>query len=85
MPARSRISARLGAGTSRQVAKAFFAAATASGHILGVRGGERADDVGVVGRVQVEDGFAARGRQPLAANQIVIGGIGHESLEYRDQ
>ena len=33
LPARKRISARLGAGTSRQVAKAFFAAATAASRL----------------------------------------------------
>ena len=84
LPARTRISARLGAGTRRQVAKAFLAAATAWATSSAPEDGKRANDVGVVGRVHVENGFAACGGQPFAADQIVICGIGHgRSLEIR--
>ncbi len=54
------------------------------GDVLGMRGGERANNVGVVSGVEVEDGFAARGREPLAADQVVVDGIGHEDLVWRE-
>jgi hypothetical protein len=44
-------------------------------------GGKRAHNVRVIGRVQVEDGLAADGSKPLAANQIVKRGIRHGNLE----
>ncbi len=71
----------LGRGNEPPGGEGLLGGGYGEGHVLGVRGGKRADDVGVVGGVEVEDGFAACGRQPLAANEIVIGGIGHESLD----
>ena len=58
----------------------FLGRSHGQGHVFGVRGGEGSHHVGVVGWVQIEDGFAACGRQPLAADEIVECGIGHESL-----
>ena len=71
----------LGSGNEPPGGEGFLCGGHGQGHVLGVGGGERADDVGVVGGVEVEDGFAARGREPLAANQVLVGGIGHESLK----
>ena len=70
----------LGRGNQPPGGEGLFRCGHGQRHILGVRGGKRAHHVGVVGRVQVQHGFAARGREPLAANQVVISGIGHESL-----
>ena len=69
----------LGRGNEAPGGKGLLRRGDGQVHVFGVRGGKRADDVGVVGGIQVQDGLAARGRQPLAADQIVVGGIGHES------
>ena len=71
----------LGRGNQTPGGEGLFGSRYGRGHIFGVRGGECADDVGVVGGVEVQHGFAARSREPLAADEVVVGGIGHESLD----
>ena len=73
----------LGRGNQPPGGEGLFGGGDGRGHVFGVGGGEGADHVGVVGGIQVEDGLAARGRQPLAADQIVVGGIGHGSSQFK--
>jgi hypothetical protein len=70
-----------GRGNEAPCGKGFFGGSDGQGHILGARRGECAYDVGVVGGVEVEGGFAACGRQPLAANQILVSRVGHWGLK----
>ena len=70
----------LGRGNQPPGGEGLLSGGDGQGHVFSVGGRKRADDVRVVGRVEVEDGFAVRGRKPLAADQVVVGGIGHESL-----
>ena len=70
----------LGRGNEPPGGEGLLCGGDGQGHVFGVGGRKRANDVGVVGGVEVEDGFAARGREPLAADQVVVGGIGHRSL-----
>ena len=50
----------------------LFRSSYGEGHIFSVRGWERADDVGVVGGIDVFKGLAGFGRQPLAADEVGI-------------
>ena len=70
-----------GRGNEAPRGKGFFGGGNGQVHILGVRGGEGADDVGVVCGVEVQGGLAACGREPLAANQILVCGVGHRGLK----
>ena len=70
----------LGRGNQPPGGEGLFGGGHGQGHVVGVRGRERAHHVRVVGGVQIQEGFAFGSGQPLAANQIVINGVGHESL-----
>ena len=70
----------LGRGDQAPGGEGLFGSRNGCGHILSVRGGKGADDIGVVGGVEVQHGFAARSGEPLAADEILVVGIGHESL-----
>ncbi len=50
----------------------LFCGGYGRGHIGWAGGGKFADDVGVVGRVDIQEGFAAIGGHPLAADQIQV-------------
>ncbi len=73
----------LGCGNEAPGGKGFLCSGHGAVHIFSVGGREGADDVGVVGGVQVEDCFAARGRHPFAADQIVVCGVGHGEFSVR--
>ena len=82
MPARSEDFGALGRGDEAPGGKGFLRGGYGGIHVF--RAGRRkgANDVVVVSRVHVEDGFAARGRQPFAADQIVECGVGHVSSQF---
>jgi hypothetical protein len=61
--------------------KGLFCGGHGQLHVVGVGRRKCAHHIGVAGRVQVQDGFAAQGRLPLAADQIVKRGKGHENLQ----
>jgi len=61
-----------GAGVSRQVLKASVAAGNGQVDVLGGGGLELANDVVVAGGIDVEEGFAGAGGDPLAADEVLI-------------
>ncbi len=67
----------LGRGNEAPGGEGLFGGGNGHVHVFSAGGRECAHDVGVVSRVHVEDGFAACGGQPFAANQIVVRGVGH--------
>ena len=67
----------LGRGDEAPGGEGFFGGGDGGIHVFRAGGWKGADDVVVVGGVDVEDGFAACGGEPFAADQIVVGGVGH--------
>src|SRR5580658_558987 len=72
----------LGRGDETPGGEGFFRGGDGAVDVFCSGGRKLADDVGVVGGVEVKDGLAAGGRQPLAADEVVVGGVGHSSSQF---
>jgi hypothetical protein len=72
----------LGSGDEAPGGEGFLGGGYGEGHVFGVRGRKDADDVGMIGGVDVLERLAAPGRQPFAADEIVIELACHEKPRF---